>query len=205
MPDTNRHPKFLIYSVSATLILAIIAILVVNLAHRSRQSMPVYNTLTDFRFTAAHNEQPFSLEQMKGKLNVVYFGFTNCKSICPILVENMYDLYAYYADYPQVQFITISVDPERDTYEVQRQYAKNHNITDSRWVFLSAPIEDVVELCEKQFLLAAESLPMGHSSKFIVVDHLGQIRSYHDGLDGEAMKPLKENLRQLAKDLPQIR
>jgi len=43
---------------------------------------------------------------------------------------------------------------------------------------------------------------MGHTTKFILVDHLGQIRSYHEGLENEAMIPLKDNIRQLAKDLP---
>lgn len=202
MPERDPHPRLLIYTVSAMLVLAAMASLVVNQANRSRARLPVYNTLSDFQFVSAGNEQPFGLEQMKGKLNVVYFGFTNCKSVCPIMVENMFDLYDYYAEFPQVQFITISVDPDRDSFETLREYAREHRIVDDRWVFLKAPIEDVIELCEKQFMLPAESLPMGHTTKFILVDHLGQIRSYHEGLDSEAMIPLKDNIRQLAKELP---
>jgi protein SCO1/2 len=114
------------------------------------------------------------------------------------MAENMGDLYELYKGSDLVQFVSISVDPDRDSLEALRQYAIDHNVTDNRWIFLRAPIEDVVQLCEKQFMLDADELPMGHTTRFILVDQQGRIRSYHEGLESESMTALKNNIRQLA-------
>jgi hypothetical protein len=69
---------------------------------------------------------------------------------------------------------------------------------------LWAPLEDVVRLSEEGFMLAADStkLPMGHTSKFVLVDQNGMIRGYYSGLDKASIKVLKESIRHLAKELP---
>jgi len=201
MDSVKSYPKFLIWAVAALLVLGLIAILVVNQANRSRSRIPVWGQLSDFEFTAAYTGQPFGLDQMKGKLNVVDFIFTSCKSACPIMAVNMAELYDLYKGSDKVQFVSISVDPERDTLEALLEYGRKLGVDDDRWVFLRAPIEQVVELCEKQFMLAADALPMGHTTKFILVDQYGQIRSYHEGLDNDSMTGLKNNIGQLAKEL----
>lgn len=192
----------LMLAVGAMLILGLIAILVVNRANLSRSQIPIWGQLSDFEFTAAHSGQPFGLEQMKGKLNVVDFIFTNCPSVCPIMAVNMSELYELYRNSDRVQFISISVDPDRDSLEALLEYGRNLGVNDSRWVFLRAPVEQVIEVCEEQFMLAAEALPMGHTTKFILVDQHGQIRSYHEGLENESMLALKNNIRQLAREMP---
>jgi protein SCO1/2 len=202
MPDRKKYPKMLIYIVAAMLILGTLAILVVNQANISRSRLPVYGTLTDFEFINAATGQPFGLKQMIGKINVVDFIFTNCKTACPVMAENMGDLYALYKGSELVQFVSISVDPARDSLDVLRQYAEEHGVDDDRWVFLWAPLDNVVNLCENQFMLAADELPMGHTTKFILVDRQGRIRSYHEGLEAESMGALEDNIRQLARQSP---
>ena len=108
----------------------------------------------------------------------------------------MAELYEFYRSSDKVQFVSISVDPDRDSLEALIDYGCNLGVDDDRWIFLCAPIEQVVEICEKDFMLAAEALPMGHTTKFIIVDHLGQIRSYHEGVDAESMDGLKYNIKQ---------
>ena len=50
-------------------------------------------------------------------------------------------------------------------------------------------------------MLPADDLPMGHTTKFTLVDSEGNIRSYHEGLDRDGMVLLKNNIRQLAGTL----
>jgi protein SCO1/2 len=201
MNSQKPFPKMLILTVAAMLILGALATVVVSQANRSRAQIPVWGEVSDFEFTASYNGQPFGLEQMKGKINIVDFIFTNCRSICPLMAENMVDLYDLYSGSDLVQFISITVDPERDTLEALNEYGRQHGVTDNRWIFLRAPIEDVVKICEGDFMLAADQLPMGHTSKFILVDQYGQIRSYHDGTEPGHMISLKNNIRQLAKEM----
>jgi len=98
-----------------------------------------------------------------------------------------------------VQFVSISVDPDRDTLQVLREYAESWDVDDNRWVFLRAPIEDVIALMEGGFKLPAGELPMGHSNRFVLVDQNGVIRSYHDSFDDAALETLKNNMRELAR------
>jgi len=195
-------PIILILSIVALFLLGVIGFLVINRANNSRAEIPVLAQLPDFEFTE-RSGQPFGLDQMEGKINVVDFIFTNCQGPCPIMADKMAQLYQRFNDSGKIQFVSISVDPKRDTLAALRAYAERQGVTDDRWVFLRAPLADVVNLSEKGFLLAADSasLPMGHTTAFILVDEQGRIRSYHDGLDDASINVLKENIRQLVKQL----
>ena len=113
----------------------------------------------------------------------------------------MSELYELYKGSGKVQFVSISVDPERDTLEALNEYARLLGVNNKEWIFLRGDIEKVAEICEKQFLLGVGELPWGHTTKFILVDHLGRIRSYHDGLSESSMEVLKNNIRQLAREI----
>ncbi len=201
MEFKKPYPGMLMLAVIAMLVLGLIAILVVNRADHSRSQVPIFAQLSDFEFTAAHSGQPFGLQQMQGKLNVVDFIFTSCPSICPIMAVNMSELYELYRNSDKVQFVSISVDPDRDSLEALIEYGRSLGVDDNRWVFLRAPVEQVIEVCEEQFMLAAEALPMGHTTKFILVDQHGRIRSYHEGLKNESMLALKNNIKQLSREM----
>jgi len=183
------------------IIFGITAVIVINWANLSRGNLPVYGTIPEFEFTERSGE-PFGLDDMKGKINVVDFFFSNCHGPCPVMSGNMLELYRLYEHTDRIQFISISVDPARDTLPRLREYADELGVTDNRWLFLYAPIEDVVELCEKGFMLAAEDLPGNHSTQFVLVDHLGQIRGYYSGIDEAEQELLKEHIRVLGKELP---
>ena len=198
MNKKQKYPKMLIWLVAVLIVLAAFAAFVVHQANLSRSKISVWGELPDFQFTAAHNGEPFGLEQLKGRLTVVNFIFTNCKSACPIMTPNFAELYKLYKGSDKIQLVSITVDPERDSLPVLRKYARDHGVIDNRWVFLWAPIEEVVRLCEQGFMLPADNLPMGHTTKFTLVDCDGAIRSYHEGLDREGMVLLKNNIRQLA-------
>jgi len=191
----------LILVVVATILLAALAALVVDGANRSRSRIPVLGRVPQFEFTA-HDGLPFGREQMMGRLSVVDFIFTSCPGVCPIMASKMSGLYRLYAGSNKVQFVSISVDPERDSIAALQAYAHNQGVTDCRWLFLRAPLEQVVSLSENGFMLAADDLPGGHATAFVLVDHLARIRSYHDGLNDADSTALKGHIRQLARELP---
>lgn len=202
MSSKRPYPKMLILIVIAMLVLGTLAALVVNQANRSRSRIPVLGELTDFELTASHNNEPAGPADLTGEICVYDFIFTSCRGPCPVMAVNMGELYMLYKGSGKIQFVSISVDPERDTLEALNEYAHLHGVDDEAWIFLRGPIDKVAEICEKQFMLPAEDLPGGHTTKFILVDHLGRIRSYHDGLSEGSMETLKNNIRQLAKELP---
>ncbi|HYI08907.1 MAG TPA: SCO family protein [Thermoanaerobaculia bacterium] len=129
-----------------------------------------------------------SLGAMKGSVTVYDFIFTHCTGTCPIMTNNMRALTPKIAKDAPVRFVSISVDPARDTPEVLAAYAKSVR-NDPRWTFLTGNRDDIVKLSVQGFKLSAGApMPGGeallHSSKFAVADKEGVIRGYYDATDG---------------------
>lgn len=129
-----------------------------------------------------------NLAAMKGSVTVYDFIFTSCTGTCPIMTNNMRALTPKVADDAPVRFVSISIDPARDTPAVLAEYAKRVR-NDPRWTFLTGDRRTVVNLSVKGFKLAAgDPMPGGepllHSSKFAVADKDGVIRGYYDATDG---------------------
>jgi cytochrome oxidase Cu insertion factor (SCO1/SenC/PrrC family) len=76
----------------------------------------------DFQLIDHHN-QPFALNQLEGKLVLLFFGYTYCPDICPTELANLaavFDALGDQAD--KVQGLFVSLDPARDTPEVLANY-----------------------------------------------------------------------------------
>lgn len=163
----------------------------------SASQLPIYGQLPAFSLTT-HNDKPFGLSQMQGKINVVDFIFTNCAAACPRMTTEMSDIYQHFAHSPQVQFVSISVDPDNDTLERLQEFAQGYGVTDFRWLFLRGPIEEVSVLAEKGFMVSGD-FPGNHSTKFILVDRQGKIRGFYDSFESESLKLLEKHIKQLLK------
>ena len=171
----------------------------VDFAEQSRNEIPVYDLVPEFSFTESKG-QKFELENLKGRLNIIDFFFTTCRGPCPLMSKEMEKLYSYYQSTDKVQFVSISVDPKRDSLAVLRDYAQKHGVTDNRWNFLNGDIEEIKRLSEKGFKLGAD-FPDMHNTNFILVDQNGTIRGYYDPFTEASMKLLKTHIRQLGKSL----
>ncbi len=185
-----------------SLVLAAIAIILIGIWLMVRQvasfggDLPVLAQVPSFEFIE-RSGRPFGLEDMKGAISVVDFIFTSCPGACPVMSSHMAKLYGFYRGNQRVRFMSVSVDPENDTLEVLEQYAKEHGVNDERWLFLRAPIERVIELSVDGFKLAADNLPSGHSTKLVLVDSLGRIRGYYEGLSDECEEEIKRDIKSL--------
>jgi len=162
------------------------------------KDLPMLYDLPEFSFTPSSGNS-FGRAELRDKVTVVDFIFTRCKGVCPVMAASMTDLYRRFDSEQQVQFISITVDPAHDTLQVLQQYASDIGVHDSRWQFLWAPLEKIVDLSENGFKLSAENLPGGHSSRFVLVDKSANIRGYYDGLEGDEMDKLNAGIRQLLR------
>jgi len=185
------------WSIPTVVLLLLIATVVNWWADTSRGQLPVLGELPDFEMIE-RNGQPFGKNDMIGQINIVEFFFTSCPGVCPVMNRNMSEMYRKLDGFDLVRFVSISVDPERDSLSALIDYADSIGVNDNRWVFLRAPVDDVVWLCEKGFMLPADGLPMGHTTRFALIDPLGRIRGYYDGMDEASMSILLKHLRLLA-------
>ncbi len=141
--------------------------------------------------------QTLTAADLDGRVHVVDFIFTSCEMACPMMTARMSELHKAYAGDDRVRLLSVSTDPETDTAEVLAAYAGKWNADPERWLFGRAPVEEVVRLSEKEFLLSAQGLPMGHSLKFALVDDQRHIRGYYDSEDAEDLRRLRVDLERL--------
>lgn len=154
----------------------------------------------------ADNGEPVSLASMKGSVTVYDFIFTNCAGSCPLMTAQMRRLTQKVDKDAPVRFVSISVDPQRDTPPVLAEYAKRVR-NDPRWIFLTGASRDqIIRLSVDGFKLAAGGAqatiaePLLHSSKFAVADKDGMIREYYGGTDGDAPEHVAATIKDLLRE-----
>lgn len=77
----------------------------------------------DFQLTD-HNGKPRTLADFRGKVTVLFFGYTHCPDVCPTTLADMAQVMRMLGkDAARVQVLFVTVDPERDTPGMLRQYA----------------------------------------------------------------------------------
>jgi protein SCO1/2 len=189
--------SFFSFMIMALILLTAAAVIIYQ-AEKSRRAIPVLGTVPEFAFVE-RSGSPFGLDDMNGEINVVDFIFTNCHGPCPLMSSVMADLYRFYAPSDRIRFISISVDPLRDSIETLRAYADKFGVSDDRWVFLRAGIDSVLSLYEKGFMLSGD-LPGEHSTRFVLVDRNGRIRGYYHPEDDASIELMKTHIRLLAKE-----
>ena len=144
-----------------------------------------------------------TLAEFKGKVVVVFFGFTHCPDVCPTtLVELAAVKKQLGADGERLQGIFITVDPDRDTLEVLKAYMANFDpsflaLRPSSPEQLAALAKDFKAYYKKVDGRTPTSYTMDHSAGSYVFDPQGRIRLFtRHGMGAQA---LAGDLRQLLK------
>ncbi len=165
----------------------------------SSYDIPILKPVPVFSFINQDGD-PFTEKDLYDKITVLDFIFTSCPGPCPIMTQNMTGLYQDFDQVEEVQFVSITVDPDVDTQEILKQYAKINGVKDDRWQFITSSIEAIKDLKKNGFMLYAEELPRGHAIKFVLIDQNGQIRKYFDGTEEASMAVLRKDITNLVKE-----
>jgi len=145
------------------------------------------------------------LADNKGYVTVYDFIFTNCAGTCPVMTGTMRRLTKKVDKDARVRFVSISVDPARDTPLAMQAYAEKVR-NDGRWMFLTGEREQIVRLSVDGFKLAAGGTaqtaaePLLHSAKLAVADKDGMIREYYGGTDPDAAEHVAETVKELLRE-----
>jgi len=161
-------------------------------AAEASASLPVLFDAANFSLTD-QDGKPFSSDALRGKTWVADFVFTNCPGACPKMTMRMSGLQKTLAR-PGVHFVSFSVDPDRDTPAVLKQYAKNYDADPSRWHFLTGDKAALFQAARDMKLTAEPAGVLGpeiaHAEKFLLVDGQGRVRGAYDSKDDDDMKRL---------------
>lgn len=144
-----------------------------------------------------------NLQDFRGRVVVVFFGFTQCPDVCPTSMGEMAQarqLLGPEAD--KLQGVFVSLDPERDTPEVMQAYMASF---DPDFLALLPTLEELPALA-KRFRIYYNKVPgrtptsytLDHSAGSYVFDTQGRVRLYHRygsgaaALAGDVKKLLSE-------------
>jgi protein SCO1/2 len=122
-------------------------------------------------------------ETYHGKWLVMFFGFTHCAGICPTTLSKIASLMELLGeDAEKVQPLFITVDPERDTVEVLRDYVA---VFDRRIVGLTGSAEQIATVAKSYDVISQRSgaganYTIGHSTAIYLVDPNGIYTSVLD-------------------------
>jgi protein SCO1 len=166
----------------------------------------VWHQVADIRLTNQLG-QSISLDDLKGKIIIADFFFTRCPSICPTLTTNMKGLQdALKMKDPRkridsnfVQFLSFSVDPERDSVPVLKKYADKYSVNHDIWWMLTGAKKEIYDFALNELKLGLQDggtvdSNFIHTGKFILLDKERVVRGYYNGLDTASLSKLAEDL-----------
>lgn len=166
----------------------------------------VWHKVADFNLVNQLGDT-VSMADVPGKVIVADFFFTSCPSICPTLTRNMKKLQdalklkdeTRRIDTTFVQFLSFSVDPERDSSARIKTYADRYGVNHDVWWMLTGEKKTIYDWAINEVKLAVvdgEGVDSNfiHTEKFVLLDKDRVVRGYYNGLDSMEMRRLAEDI-----------
>ncbi|MDB5197670.1 MAG: electron transporter SenC [Flaviaesturariibacter sp.] len=166
----------------------------------------VWHKLPDFSLTNQLGKQ-VGWEDMKGKVVVADFFFTHCPTICPAMTMNMKRLQDGISSGQRVgdqqprfvQFLSFSVDPERDSVPALKTWANRFEINPDHWWLLTGNKKTIYDLSIEDMKVLAidgkgEDTSFFHTDMMVLIDKNRNIRGYYHGLDTASIGQLSRDI-----------
>jgi protein SCO1/2 len=137
------------------------------------------------------------------KVTVVEYFFTSCPSICPVMNQNLKEVYEKFKDNPGFMILSHTVDPERDSVSVLKAYAKKLDAGTPGWQFLTGDKNSLYKSASRDYLLSAvdsSNTAFIHTQYIALLDRKRQIRGFYDFTNKENIIKLDADIRQLLKE-----
>lgn len=167
----------------------------------------VYHQVGDLVLTNQLGEKVSLNKDLKDKMVVIDFFFTECSSTCPKLSRSMHNLQAGFKKDPkkestlndEIQFISITVMPEHDSFQVLRTYADRYDANPDHWWFLTGDKKAIYEFARKELGISTGPGDGGaedfiHTEKFVLLDKNRFIRGYYNGLNDTDVRKCADDI-----------
>jgi len=140
----------------------------------------------------------FYSDVLKDRVVLINFIFTNCQDYCPMVTQKLIQTRSLMVDSVKddVWFVSVSVDPERDTPEAMKEFARKQGVDESRWIFLTGEKQNLEFLVQRlgQYTQEVEA----HSTLMLA----GNTRTRHWSRVMPMLKPpgIAQQMRALAEE-----
>ena len=174
----------------------------VVLAGQAEQDEAARNYFTDLEVIDQNGKRlRFYSDVLQDRVVLLNVIFTNCQGACPLITQVLKDTRANLVDAitDDVWFVSVSTDPERDTPQALKAFAKKQNVDESRWVFLTGS-KDTIDLILNKLKRYNANIDM-HSTQLLA----GTTRERHQWVPlpaGAQAAAIAAVLRSLAEPPP---
>ncbi|WP_456403035.1 SCO family protein [Persephonella sp.] len=165
--------------------------------------IPYSQKIKNFNLTD-HSGNTFHFSEYKGKILLVFFGYTYCPDVCPATMTRIKEILNHLGDYKKfVKVLFITVDPERDTSEKLKEYVGFYDENEGVIIGLTGKPEDIKKVA-KNFRAFYEKVEVKNSNDYLI-DHTAFI--YLIGSNGYLKliySPNKKDPKRIAEDIIQV-
>jgi protein SCO1 len=123
--------------------------------------------------------QPFNLSDLRGKWVLLAFGYTHCPDVCPLTLSHLRDVKKIVdPNGDQVQVVFVTIDPERDTADIMRQYVSHFDQQfPQKFKGLTGTPQEIAQAAqvynvkyEKKESASAAGYAMSHTAEVYLID-----------------------------------
>ncbi|MDA3614108.1 SCO family protein [Polluticaenibacter yanchengensis] len=168
--------------------------------------LPVLSSVKPFEATT-QDGIAFNPEFIKDKIYIANFFFTTCPGICPIMNNNVKEVYETFKGNDSIKFLSFTCQPEVDSVPLLKHYADSMQANPTQWQFLTGNKVALYNLARVSYLIDDPKNNVGtiddqflHSQFLALVDRQGRVRGVYDGLKPSEMKDLKDDINILFKE-----
>jgi protein SCO1 len=163
-------------------------------------TLPIYKKIEGFMLTDSEGT-PFSMLELKGKVWIASFVCVTCDGGSPVVTDALMGLSGKLLTKSDVRFVTVSVDPERDTVKNLHLF-KEELGAPANWYFLTGDRETTYSLVKNNFMFAALQGSLGASrdastAKLALVDQAGFLRGLYNSRNPVEMDQLVRDVNVL--------
>jgi protein SCO1/2 len=150
-----------------------------------QQPLPKIAPAPEFSLTSQDGGR-VTLADLRGKVVAVTFIYTLCTSTCPVLTPTM----SFVQDQlgpnfgTKIAFVSITVDPERDTPQVLKEYAHAFGANLAGWAFLTGTPDAIRDVTRRYGVFASKTAngEVDHTFLTSIVDPSGILRVQYVGV-----------------------
>ncbi len=149
------------------------------------------------------NGNSLELKDLRGKVTVMVMIYTSCKAACPRLIADMRSIESKVPKNisDKVQYVLVSIDPETDTPERLKAFAKENEMDNAKWIFLQGTESTVREFANVLAVKYKEITPtdFSHSNIISVFNPEGVLVHQQEGLGVDNTSTLSAIIQEAKK------
>ena len=153
-----------------------------------RWSDTIEHTIGDFSLVTQTGDA-ITQDDLRGRLHVASFIFTNCDVICPTLVTQLSKVQAAVANRDNVLLVSYSVTPRNDSVTVLNKFGADRGIDPEHWKLVTGDASTIYRLARDSYFVDDGRLDESqttaelflHTEKVLLVDENGRLRGVYNG------------------------